>query len=134
MASSTRLSFRPIRKSPVMILTTYFASHGGTLESSLRVSPALSAGLLKEEISRKRFWVSVGKWGLSSSCGDEGRTASATAPKSPWLRYDSVSSASDFPDNSATMRHKIEPPTCKVVSSQAGKGLPEKKTAPVAAS
>jgi hypothetical protein len=32
------------------------------------------------------------------------------------------------------MRHRIEPPTCNVVSSQAGKGTPEKKTAAAAAS
>ena len=52
MASSTRLSFRPIRRSPVMILTMYLASRGVACERSSRVRAALAAGPRAAAISR----------------------------------------------------------------------------------
>src|ERR1700722_1843446 len=41
---------------------------------------------------------------------------------------------SDFPESSPITRQSIAPPTCKVASSYAGKGRPEKKMAAAAAS
>ena len=46
----------------------------------------------------------------------------------------SVSSPSSFPASSATICHSARPPTCSVVSSQAGNARPERKTADTAAS
>src|SRR5208282_4322904 len=46
----------------------------------------------------------------------------------------SVSSGSDFPDRPLITRQSTAPPTCKVASSYAGKGRPERKMAAGAAS
>ena len=43
-------------------------------------------------------------------------------------------SSSLLPESSSTACHSSLPPTCSVVSSHAGKGLPERKTAATAAS
>ena len=53
---------------------------------------------------------------------------SRPAPRSPSWRVCAVQLASLFPESSATIRHNSEPPTCRVVSSQTGNGLPERNT------
>ena len=143
MASSTRLSFRPIRRSPVMILTMYLASSGVACAKKFAHQCGFggwaascdrgSCGNLQTEAVLPVFP------GLDSAdvrpgvCGAvERRTSPATAPRSPSWRYAAVSSASAFPESSATIRHSSDPPTCSVVSSQTGNGLPERKTAETA--
>ena len=59
MASSTRLSFSPMRRSPVMILMMYLASRGVTCESSSRTSALLAAGPRAAAILRKAVWTST---------------------------------------------------------------------------
>src|SRR6476620_4271850 len=80
----------------------------------------------------------VGSAKLGSLPEFKGRVAAsaspATAPTSPNFRYSAVSSASLHPDSSETTRHNNRPPTCSVVSSQAGNGLPERTTAETDAS
>src|SRR5580765_4348714 len=80
----------------------------------------------------------VGSAKLGSLPEFKGRVAPnafpATAPTSPSFRYSAVNSASLHPDSSETTRHKNRPPTCSVVSSQAGNGLPERNTAETDAS
>ena len=52
MASSTRLSFNPMRRSPVMIFTMYLASSGEACDRSSCVSAAFAAGPRAAAISR----------------------------------------------------------------------------------
>src|SRR5258708_5352332 len=144
IASSTRLSFRPMRRSPVMIFMMYLASVGEISLSSAPTIAPFAAGPRAAETSRNTSWTLLGGCGPHSTSLRAGpplpgslssrSTAPATAPRSPSLRYAAVSSLSVLPERWATIPQSSLPPTCSVVSSHAGNGLPEKNTAATAAS
>ena len=81
MASSTRLSFRPMRRSPVMILTMYLASRGVACERSSRVRAALAAGPRAAAISRNLAATSDR---LSAALPGFARPGRARAPVPTW--------------------------------------------------
>ena len=116
-----------------MIFTMYLAPSGVTSLSNLRTRTPFAAGPRAPAISRKTSWMADGL-GCASRLFVLGRAAPATAPRSPCSRYAAVNSCALRPESSSTIRQSRVPPTCSVVSSHAGKGRPEKKTAATAAS
>src|SRR5579863_7531896 len=114
-----------------MIFTMYLASSGDARPNKPRISTVFAAGPRAAAISRKVLLTS----NTPTPCpAPSGKTSPATAPKSPCFLYAAVSAPSSFPASSATTRHNSAPPTCNVVSSQAGNARPERNTADTAAS
>ncbi len=126
-ASSTRLSFSPIRRSPVMILTMYLASSGCTCDSKSRTSCAFAAGPRAAAIARKlRSHIQDGQIPHLSSRQYSCRHRAEISQLAVRRRQLPPRSSPKVLRRSC---HSNDPPTCSVVSSHTGNGLPDRKTA-----
>ena len=136
IASSTRLSFNPMRRSPVMILTMYFDPRGSARRSSSSSTKRFCKGprraLNCSNAACKTCNESSAAGGGHSFLWDW-KTSSVVAPKSPCLRYRASRLPASCPVRRLTASQIKEPPTPKIRSSRRGKGRPVKNRAASAA-
>ena len=137
IASSTRLSFNPMRRSPVMILRMYFDPRGSARRSSSSSTKRFCKGprraLNCSNAACKTCNESSAAGGRESLRCDW-KSSSVVAPKSPCLRYRASRLPASCPVRRLTASQIKEPPTPKIRSSRRGKGRPVKNRAASAAS